>query len=284
MKFHLHLVSDFTGETVTAVARACLSQFEDAQVIEHPWWLVRAENQVSKVIEGIARFPGIVLCTLVDNGVRSLLEEACRRLGTPCIAVLDPVMGALAAFTGAEIRALPGQQHALSAEYFRRIDAIHFTLAHDDGRVVHDLNDADIIVVGVSRTSKTPTCMYLAYRGLKVANVPFVPGIELPAVLFEASYPLIVGLTRDPCYLVDIRCNRVQSDIGGGSYTSYEEVKSEVQEAQRLFTRQRWPVIDMTARSIEEAAATILHHHARYQEMLSGEKAREPGDLAYRDP
>ena len=272
MKFHLHLISDSTGETVTMVTRACLVQFEDVQVIEHPWWFIRTEGQVNKVIEGIVRFPGIVLCTLVDNGVRSLLEEACRRLNTPCISVLDPVMGVLAAFTGAEIRALPGQQHTLSAAYFRRIEAIHFTLAHDDGKIIHDLNDADIIVVGVSRTSKTPTCMYLAYRGLKVANIPFIPGIELPETLLKATDPLIVGLTRDPHYLVDIRRNRVQSDTGGGTYTDYEAVKEEVQEARRLFTYHEWPVIDMTARSVEEAAAAIVQYHIRYRE--AGERTR----------
>lgn len=267
MRFHLHLVSDSTGETVTAVARACLVQLEDTQVIEHPWWLIRTESQVNKVIEGVARFSGVVLCTLVDNSVRSPLEEACHCLSTPCISVLDPVLGALVAFTGAEIRALPGQQHALSAEYFRRIDAIHFALAHDDGNMTHDLGEADIIVVGVSRTSKTPTCMYLAYRGLKVANVPFVPGMELPTVLIGMGCPLVVGLTRDPRYLVDIRRNRVQSEVGGGTYTDYEAVKNEVREARRLFTRHGWPVIDMTARSVEEAAAAILQYHIRHQEM-----------------
>ena len=273
MKFCLHLVSDSTGETVTMVARACLVQFEGTEAVEHPWWLIRTEEQVNKVIKGIIQFPGIVLCTLVDNGVRSLLEEACRRLNTPCISVLDPVMGALVAFTGAEIHALPGQQHALSAAYFRRIEAIHFALAHDDGKMIHDLGDADIIIVGVSRTSKTPMCMYLAYRGLKVANVPFILGMKLPETLLKADRSLIVGLTRDPHYLVDIRRNRVQSETGGGTYTDYAVIKEEIQEARRLFTSHNWPVIDMTARSVEEAAATIVQSYVRHRE--SSEKVRE---------
>lgn len=270
MKFHLHLVSDSTGETVTAVARACVVQFEDTEAIEHPWWLVRSEGQVNRVIEGIAVNPGIVLCTLVDNGVRSLLEEACRQLGVPCIAALDPVLGALAGYTGAEIRALPGHQHSLTAEYFRRIDAIHYTLAHDDGQIVTDLNDADIVICGVSRTSKTPTSMYLANRGLKVANIPFIPGMAPPESLVNARQPLIVGLTRDPRDLVDIRRTRLGllEESGNTDYAEFEYVRDEVAEARRVFTRYGWPVIDMTRRSIEEAAAAILQHHTRHREAV----------------
>lgn len=273
MKFHLHLVSDSTGETVVAVARACVAQFDEVDAIEHPWLLVRTEGQIGRVIEGVAANPGIVLYTLVNNGVRSLLEEACRRLGIPCIPVLDPVMGALAGFLGAEVRALPGQQHALNAEYFRRIDAIHFTLAHDDGQIVDDLNEADVVIVGVSRTSKTPTCMYLANRGIKVANVPFIPGVPPPDSLTEAKRPLIVGLTRDPRDLVDIRRIRLNllEDSASTDYADFGTVREEVQEARRIFTRYDWPVVDMTRRSIEEAAAAIIQLLARHVENLAGQ-------------
>ncbi|MBY0431918.1 MAG: kinase/pyrophosphorylase, partial [Rhodospirillales bacterium] len=165
--FHLHLVSDATGETLSSVARACLVQFETVRSVQHLWWLVRTQGQVDRVIAGIEANPGIVLFTLVDTGVRALLEEACRQMNIPAIPVLDPVMGALANYLEVEFQAQPGRQHMLDAEYFKRIDAMHFTLAHDDGQCVHDLDDADVIVVGVSRTSKTPTCMYLANRGVK---------------------------------------------------------------------------------------------------------------------
>ncbi|MFN3076777.1 MAG: pyruvate, phosphate dikinase/phosphoenolpyruvate synthase regulator [Alphaproteobacteria bacterium] len=258
--FHMHLVSDSTGETVVAIARACISQFDDVHAIEHPWLLVRTEHQVERVIEGVVINRGIVLYTLVDNAVRSKLEDGCRRLGIPCIPVLDPVMGAMAGFLGAEIRALPGRQHALDAEYFRRMDAINFTLAHDDGQIVDDLNDADVVIVGVSRTSKTPTCMYLANRGIKAVNIPFVAGMAPPDGLLTATRPLIVALTRDPDNLTDIRRIRVEvmHDSPSTAYADFENVREELKEARRLFSRHRWPVLDMTHRSIEEAAAVIM--------------------------
>ncbi|MBF0304788.1 MAG: kinase/pyrophosphorylase, partial [Alphaproteobacteria bacterium] len=209
-EFHLHLVSDATGETLSSVARACLVQFENTQAVQHLWWLVRTEGQVERVVSGIEANPGLVLFTIVDLGVRALLEEACRQLKMPCIPVLDPVMAALSSFLDSEVRALPGRQHVLDAEYFERIDAMHFTLAHDDGQMVDDVDEADVVLVGVSRTSKTPTCMYLANKGLKAANYPLVPGVPLPAPLAAARKPLIVGLTKDPKSLSEIRRNRLR--------------------------------------------------------------------------
>lgn len=265
--FHLHLVSDSTGETISAVARACLVQFENVHAVQHLWWLVRTEAQVQRVIAGIESNPGLIIFTLVDTGVRAVLEEACRHLHVPCIPVLDPVMAALAGYVDEEFRAQPGRQHALDAEYFDRIDAMHYTLAHDDGQLVQDLSQSDIILVGVSRTSKTPTCMYLANRGIKAANVPLVPSVPLPPELFTADGPLIVGLTKEAKSLADIRKNRLRflNQNDDGDYADVDKVREEVTMARRLFARQRWPVIDVTRRSIEEAAAAILQLYAKHR-------------------
>ncbi|OIR00761.1 putative pyruvate, phosphate dikinase regulatory protein [mine drainage metagenome] len=264
-KFHLHLVSDATGETVSAAARACLVQFDKVEAITHLWCLVRTEGQVERVISGIEANPGLVLATVLDGGVRGLLEEACRQMHVPYVPVLDPVMAALSGYLDSEFGTEPGRQHVLDAEYFKRIDAMHFTLAHDDGQMLQDLDKAEIILVGISRTSKTPTCMYLANRGLKAANIPLVPGIEPPPELFAARRPLIVGLTKEPKSLSDIRKSRLQllNDDPESDYADLDRVREEVAMARRLFARHGWPVIDVSRRSIEEASAAILQLYAR---------------------
>jgi regulator of PEP synthase PpsR (kinase-PPPase family) len=266
-RFHLHLVSDSTGETVHSVARACLVQFEEAEAVEHIWAMVRTKMQMERVIHGIEANPGVVLFTLVDEGLRGVLQEGCRKLQVPAIPVLDPVLGVLASKLGRKSRGLPGQQHLLDSDYFHRIDAMTFALAHDDGQSAWGLNDADVVLVGVSRTSKTPTCMYLANRGIKAANVPIVPGAPLPAELFTTTRPLVVGLTNDPERLVQLRQNRLQllhqEHDRPTEYTDSSAVREEVQQARRLFTERHWPVIDVTRRSIEETAAAILRLLAR---------------------
>jgi len=266
-RFHLHLVSDATGDTVHALARACLVQFEDAEAVEHIWSMVRTKPQVERVISGIAANPGIVLYTLVNESLRPPLVEGCRRLQVPAIPVLDPVIRALASFLGRQSRGLPGQQHLLDSEYFQRIDAMTFALNHDDGQSVWALNDADVVLVGVSRTSKTPTCIYLANRGIKAANVPIVPAMALPPELFAATRPLIVGLTNDPERLIQVRTQRLSSlhHEGRTDYTDIDAVRQEVTAARRLFAEHGWPVIDVTRRSIEETAAAILKLLARRQ-------------------
>jgi len=272
-QFHLHLVSDATGETVNSVARACLVQFENIDPIYHLWWLVRSQTQVERVIAGLEANPGMVLVTLIDGAVRGVLEEACRQMHLPFIPVLDPVMAALSTHLNSEFGAQPGRQHAMDAEYFSRIDAMHFTLAHDDGLLLHDLNDADIILVGVSRTSKTPTCMYLANRGIKAANVPLVPDMPPPPELLAAKKPLIVGLTKEPKSLTDIRRSRLKflnQDDEALAYADLDKVKDEVTQARRLFARNGWPVIDVSRRSIEEASAAILQLFVRHQNGASG--------------
>ena len=264
-RFHLHLVSDSTGETVHSVARACLVQFDGAQAVEHVWSMVRTRSQIERVIAGVEANRGVVLFTLVSDTLRGLLQEGCRRIQAPAIPVLDPVIGALASYLGRESRGLPGKQHLLDSEYFARIDAMTFALNHDDGQSSWGLNDADVCLVGVSRTSKTPTCLYLANRGIKAANVPFVPGVPLPPELLEAKHPLIVGLTNDPERLIQLRRNRLDllHHDQATEYTNIDAVRSEVREARRVFVERHWPVIDVTRRSIEETAAAIMKLLAR---------------------
>jgi len=258
-RFHMHLVSDSTGDTVHSVARACLVQFEGAQAIEHIWSMVRTKGQIDRVLAAVEANRGLVLFTLVNDALRGTLQEGCRKLQVPAIPVLDPVIGALAAFLGRESRGLPGQQHTLDQEYFARIDAMTFAINHDDGQSPWGVNDADVCLVGVSRTSKTPTCLYLANRGVKAANVPFVPGVSLPPELLKATKPLIIGLTNDPERLILLRRNRLSmlDHNEATDYTDIEAVRAEVREARRVFAEHHWPVIDVTRRSIEETAAAV---------------------------
>lgn len=266
--FHIHLVSDSTGETVGVVARASLVQFEKTHTTEHLWTMVRNKSQVKKVLQGIKANPGFVLYTLVNSRIRDELEAGCRELGVPCVSVLKPIVAALGIHLGAETRARPGGQHVLDAEYYQRIDAMHFVLNHDDGHSTWDLDEADVILLGVSRTSKTPTCIYLANRGIKAANVPIVPGFSLQAEVLEARRPLLVGLTVDAKQLVQIRRNRLRllNEVEETDYVDLETVVNEVNAARRLFSRHGWIVIDVTRKSIEEIAATIINHCNRRKE------------------
>jgi len=262
---HLHLVSDATGETINRVSSACVSQFEGVEAIEHVWSLVRTRGHVDKVLGGIKAHPGIVLFTFADLSLRQALEDGCRRLTVPFISVLDPVIEALTGYLGLPAHGEPGRQHTMDDAYFSRIAAMDYTLVHDDGQSVSDLDKADIVIVGVSRSSKTPTALYLANRGYKVANIPFVPNVTLPHELFETSRPLIVGLTKDPERLVQVRRNRLLmlKENAATDYTDIETVRGEIQTARRLFTEQGWPFIDVTRRSIEETAAAILQFYNR---------------------
>lgn len=265
--FHLHLVSDATGETISSVTRACLVQFEGVEPIEHSWTLIRTPGQMEKVLRGIETDPGLVVFTLVNDRLRVILLDGCRRLQAPCIAVLDPVIAALGSFLGMKSRGEPGRQHELDAEYFQRIDAMSFALGHDDGQSSRDYDQADVILVGVSRTSKTPTSIYLANRGIKTANVPVVPGCPLPPELLLARRPLIVGLTKDASRLVQVRRNRLRmlDQDDSTDYVDPVRVREEVALARRLCAERRWPVIDVSRRSIEETAATVMQMLSRHR-------------------
>lgn len=271
-KFHLHMVSDATGETVQSVARACLVQFENIKPTESLWTLVRTEGQVEKVISGIEANPGFVLYTLVDAKVRTKLQDACRRIQVPCISVLQPIMAAFGGFLNIEQQARPGRQHLLDNEYFARISAMDFAMSHDDGQGTWNLEEADVVLVGVSRTSKTPTCIYLANRGIKAANIPIILGVEVPDELFSLTHPLVVGLVKETGSLVQVRRNRLRMLNEGDSseYADPDAVAEEVKFANRIIAGPGWPVIDVTRRSIEETAASIM-------QMLIEARQSEPG-------
>jgi regulator of PEP synthase PpsR (kinase-PPPase family) len=258
--FHLHLVSDSTGETLQSMTKAALVQFEGVPPIEHVWTLTRTLRQLDDILDSIEKKPGLVLYTLVNKEMRDVLELGCQRLNVPCVSILDPVLMAFSTFLGQEIRQLPGRQHKLDKDYFGRIEALNYTMAHDDGQTPEGLVDADIVLVGVSRTSKTPTSFYLAHRGYKTANVPIDPSIPLPQKLFALKKPIVIGLTTSPERLSEIRKNRLLSlhEKVETDYVDRDRIKEEVIFARKMCTREGWPVIDVSRRSVEETAAQII--------------------------
>jgi regulator of PEP synthase PpsR (kinase-PPPase family) len=259
--FHIHLVSDSTGETLNAMGRAVCARFDDVLPIEHLYPLVRAQRQLDRVLEEIAAAPGVVLHTIVDAELRRALEDGCAALEMTCIPALDPLMAALSRYLGAQVSTRVGAQHNLDHDYFNRMEALNYAISHDDGQGGQNLEQAHVVLVGISRTSKTPTCIYLAHRGIKAANVPLVPGAPLPTKLLELAGPMIVGLTASPDRLVQIRRNRLLSlkEERESTYVDIEAVRKETVEARRLYERQGWPVIDVTRRSVEETAAAIIN-------------------------
>jgi [pyruvate, water dikinase]-phosphate phosphotransferase / [pyruvate, water dikinase] kinase len=259
--FHIHLVSDSTGETLNAMARAVCARFTDILPIEHIYALVRSPRQLERALEEIAGAPGVVMHTIVDGALRAALEEGCRRHEIPCIAALDPVVAAMSRYLGAPISSRVGAQHALDTDYFNRMEALSYAIGHDDGQLGQDLSQADVVLIGVSRTSKTPTSIYLAHRGVRAANIPLVPGVSLPREVFELKKTLVVGLIASPDRLIQIRRNRLLSlnENRESTYIDQEAVREEIIAARRLFERQGWPVIDVTRRSVEETAAAIIN-------------------------
>ncbi len=267
-QLHLHLLSDSTGETLEMIAKAALAQFDDAEVIRHFWPMVRSRQHLDRIVGELAANPGLVLHTLVNSDVRVALEERCRVLGLPHVPVLDAVTAALEDRLGESAKGRPGRQHAMDEAYFARVDAIQFTIAHDDGAGWENWDEADIVLTGVSRTSKTPTSIYLANRGYKVANIPLVVESPPPRSLFELGRPLIVGLTTAPKRLIEIRRNRLLSlnQTTDTAYVDEDKVEREVAFARRVFADRGWPVIDVTRRSIEETAAGIMRLLAEREE------------------
>lgn len=261
--FHLHLISDSTGETLLTVARAAAAQYETIEPIEHVHPLVRVDRHLDKALVEVEQFPGIVLYTLVNPELSNRLERFCRDQGLPCVSVLAPVLGIFRSFLNVTETWRAGAQHSLDAEYFKRIEAMNFTMAHDDGQLPHDLEEADVVILGISRTSKTPTSIYLANRGIKVANIPIVPEIPPPPALFAITRPLVVGLVASPDRIAQIRENRVLamgSKAFDTAYVDRPSIASELGLMRRLCADHDWPMIDVTRRSIEETAASIIAH------------------------
>ncbi|MCA0319880.1 MAG: kinase/pyrophosphorylase [Proteobacteria bacterium] len=259
--FHLHLVSDATGETLMTVGRAAAVQYATVSAIEHVYPLVRSQKQLDRVLTEIEANPGIVLYTLVDHELSDRLTTKCREFGCPCLSVLEPVLAMFQNYLGAASTPRVGAQHMLNAEYFQRIDALNYTMMHDDGQLPENWEEADVLLMGVSRTSKTPTSIYLANRGVKTANMPLVPGIALPPQLDLLQKPLIVGLFASPERIVQIRENRILSlnaTQDKSSYVDRTAVAEEIAASRRLFNARNWPIIDVTRRSIEETAASII--------------------------
>lgn len=260
--FYIYLISDATGTTLQGLSRACLSQFDDINPVERFWPMIRSEAQLDRAMDHIRENPGPVLYTLVDKKLRKKLEKLCHDLHIPCMPVLDPILRSMSSYLGLPTKGIPGLQHALDDAYFKRIDAVDFALQYDDGQDLEGLEEADVILVGVSRTSKTPTCIYLARRGVKAANVPLAPGIPFPEKLLKLKHPLFVGLTENPERLVHLRRTRLQAGeddkyLGNNAYLDIGTVEEETRTARRLFSKNGWPVIDVTRRSVEETAAEI---------------------------
>jgi regulator of PEP synthase PpsR (kinase-PPPase family) len=259
--FHLHLVSDATGETLTTVARAATAQYTKMSPVEHVYPLVRTQKQLDRALAEIEEAPGIVLYTLLDEDLVKRLEDRCRELSLPCLSILGPVLQLMRSYLGTETSHRVGAQHTLNAEYFKRIDALNYTMLHDDGQHIEELEEADVVLVGVSRTSKTPTSIYLANRGIRTGNVPLVPGITLAPQLEELAHPLVVGLYASPERIVQIRQNRLlglKSHHNDDQYIDRKAVAEEIMLSRRLCAKHNWPIIDVTRRSIEETAAAVL--------------------------
>ena len=264
-KFHIHLVSDATGTTLLGLARACLAQFEHIEPVQKFWPLIRTQRQLEKIIAQIQERPGPVIFTLVDRDMRHRLQDACDEMGVPCVAVLDPIIRSLSSYLGEHAVGVPGLQHAMDDAYFKRVEAVDYAMSHDDGKTLKGLSKADVILVGVSRTSKTPTSIFLARRGIKAANIPLVPGVDVPDEKLSLERPMYVGLTASAERLLQLRRTRLKAGdknasvhIEENAYLNEEEIEEEIKKARRLYSQKGWPVIDVTKRSIEETAAEVM--------------------------
>lgn len=259
--FHLHLVSDATGETLNTVAKAAAAQYADFRPVAHIYALVRTPSQLNRALQEIEEQPGIVLYTIINPEIRKQLEHRCGLMDVPCLSILDPIISILSQYLNTASRPQVAGQHVLNSDYFRRIDAINFTMAHDDGQNVEDLEKADVVILGVSRTSKTPTSIYLAQRGIRTANIPIVPGIPVPPKLVELRGPLIVGLIASAERIAQIRRHRLLSlkESRSTDYIDPRQITGELMFMKTLCSNHDWPMVDVTRRSVEEIAATILN-------------------------
>ena len=260
-KFHIHLISDSTGETLHAMATAALAQFEGVDVQVHPYALVRSDHQLTRALDHVAMMPGLVFFTLANQVLRDKLILRCMDLNTRAIDVLEGPVMALRHFLGTAETHKVGRQHQVDQAYLERIEVLNFTIAHDDGQSLDSIDNAEVILTGASRTSKTPTCVYLAIRGISAANVPLVPRMPPPPQLLAAKRPLVVGLWVSPDRLVQVRRNRLTSmgETRDSDYVDPDAVRAEIALTRQLFENQGWPMIDVSRRSIEETAAAVMN-------------------------
>ena len=261
----IHIISDSTGETIAAALRAVMPMFGDARISYRRHVIVRGTDTLAAALDAVEREPGLVFHTVMESDLRAQLERRCHEIGVMAVPYLDPMISILTGFLGRTATlARPGAQHAVDERYYRRVAALDFALAYDDGNLAGRLAEADVVLVGVSRTSKTPTCVYLAGRGVKAANVPLVGGAPPPEALWglPARGTPVIGLTAKPARLAQIRRNRLdrfgETGLDEGDYADLEAIRREVIEARKVMEALGCPVIDVTRRSVEETAADIL--------------------------
>jgi regulator of PEP synthase PpsR (kinase-PPPase family) len=264
----LHLVSPASGEVVEAMARVLVAQLADVTPVRHFWQMVRSRKDVEAVLAGVDEHGGLVLHSLIDADHRQMLEQGCQRLGTPCLFLFEPFLGAITGHFGVALRENATPRVVMDHAFLHRLEAMRYTLRHDDGIGQQDLEQADVVLLGASRVTKTPTCMYLAHRGIKAANVSLVGGMPLPDAVINARKPLKVGLTVAPGQLAEIRRKRfdVPRGQGGIAYADIDAVAEEVREIRRMIARRGWPVIDVTSRSIDQTAKMIIDLLERHRE------------------
>ncbi len=260
----IYLVSDSTGETIERIFTALKSQFSNVKYEIYQYAFTRTKNQISEIIKNIKNEKKvIILYTLVDQSLIKYLNENASKKKIPCFGVLEGLIKNFSEILDQESLSIPSRQHKLNEEYYDRVEAIQFTMRHDDGKDLRDIKESDIILLGVSRTSKTPTSIYLANRGYKTSNIPLVNDDSIPEVLKRENKICIVGLTTDPNRLIDIRKNRLRSlkENEKSSYTNLKRISQEIERAKKTFKKYNWPVIDVTRKSVEETAASIIKIH-----------------------
>ena len=273
--FHVHLVSDTTGEGLRQLLDKALLFFPGHQPLVHMHTLVRSRPELKAVLEQLEKEPGLVLHALRVPERRQRLEQFCREQGLPCLSVLDPLVEVLSAYLNTHEKLVRSPRPALDEHYFARMRALDYAMMHDDGQNADTLDEADIILIGLSRTSKTPTSIYLANQGYRTANIPFITADALPPQLFRLKKPLIVGLVATPRSLSGLRRNRLE-DIGADEVQDYAErraIAAEVTALKKLCARHGWPIIDVTRRAVEETAAMIINMMRRRQERNGQERS-----------
>ncbi len=266
--YQIYLISDSTGETLDRIFLALKAQFKNIEYKVHSYSFTRTENQILKILENAKKDQhSVILYTIVDNNLAKYLANVSDEKKIPCFGVLGNLILNFSKILNQKASHEPSGQHALNEEYYERIEAIQFTMNHDDGNSTKDIDKSDIILVGVSRTSKTPTSIYLANRGFKTSNIPLINENSLPKKLKDnPKLTCVVGLSTEPERLVEVRKNRMNSlkETENKDYTNIENITKEIAEAKKTFQKYRWPVIDVTRKSVEEAAASIIKIHEIY--------------------